>query len=76
MGLQFTLTGVFKKLFLGDDHRSMAPWEELSSATLGGAVSAIYTSPVELAMIQQQNFGGSLVVTVGRVLGQKGIFQG
>lgn len=73
MGLQFLLTGYIKKAVLGGEvNRGLTPVEEVSSALVGGALSALYTSPVELAMIQQQNFGGSLWATAKRVARDRG----
>lgn len=86
MALQFALTGRVKNLILrGDIHRPMTPTglivtiisinstEEMASAVIGGAISAVYTSPVELTMIQQQNFGGTLVGTVSKIIKEKSV---
>lgn len=74
LGLQFLLTGVVKKIILGDDlKREMTDSEVMGAALLGGALSAMYTSPVELAMVQQQNFGGSLPATMKRIVGTTGV---
>lgn len=73
MALQFFLTGYIKRLVAGAEQAQLNPVQEMSSALLGGAISAIYTSPVELAMIQQQNFGGSLFSTAGRIVQQRGV---
>ena len=71
LGLQFLLTGYVKKLIVGDEiRREMTDLEVMSSALLGGALASFYVSPAELIMIQQQNFGGSLAQTLGRVVGQ------
>lgn len=59
-GVQFVLTGLMKHLFLGGVDRKMTFNEELNSALLGGCISAIFTSPVELLMIQQQSKNLSL----------------
>ncbi len=74
LGLQFLLTGVVKKVILGDDvKREMTDTETMGSALLGGALSAVYTSPAELVMIQQQNFGGSAPSTLKRIVSTTGI---
>jgi solute carrier family 25 carnitine/acylcarnitine transporter 20/29 len=69
MGLQFGLTGLFQRFDLG----------EYGAAMLGGATAAIFASPVELVMIQQQMFGGSVINTSKRIIndfGVKGMFRG
>ena len=45
-------------------------------AALGGVVSAVTTSPVELIMIQQQRFGGNLFDSTGRVFRRFGLVSG
>lgn len=75
LGLQFLLTGYVKKVILGDDvHREMSDMEVMSAALLGGSLASLYVSPAELIMIQQQNFGGTLAQTLGRVVKQRGPF--
>lgn len=69
MGLQFGLTGLYQRFNLG----------EYGAALFGGATAAIFASPVELVMIQQQNFGGNIYHTSQRVIttyGVRGIFRG
>ena len=70
MGLQFGLTGLFQRFNgLG----------EYGAAMMGGAAAATFASPVELVMIQQQKFGGSVINTSRRVVsefGVQGIFRG
>ena len=73
MGLQFFLTSAVKKIVAGDHAKELSAVEEMSSAILGGALSALYTAPVELVMIQQQNFGGSLPGTAIRIIRQQGL---
>ena len=78
MGLQFFITGYIKNLVMGGrdpNTRPMTALEEMSSALLGGSISAMYTSPVELSMIQQQNFGGSFPAAVKKV-GIQGLPRG
>eukprot|EP00040_Diaphanoeca_grandis_P031134 m.185735 g.185735 ORF g.185735 m.185735 type:complete len:276 (+) comp32240_c1_seq1:503-1330(+) len=75
MALQFAVTGAFKHLILGDVIRSLTISEEMGAATLGGCVGALYTSPVELVMIQQQRNGGSMVQTVKRVFTEGGVLR-
>mmetsp|Transcript_4188 Transcript_4188/g.11687 ORF Transcript_4188/g.11687 Transcript_4188/m.11687 type:complete len:280 (+) Transcript_4188:107-946(+) len=66
-GLQFLTAGVFKRFLQGDSRRSLTPLEDMSAAAAAGAASALYVSPVELVMIQQQNFGGTLAHTCARM---------
>jgi hypothetical protein len=75
MGLQFFLTSAVKKIVAGSADKELSAVEEMSSALLGGAISAIYTSPVELVMIQQQNFAGSLPGTALRLIRQQGLLS-
>ena len=54
MGLQFGMTGLMQRIITGGDQsRRMTPTEQMGAAALGGAVSVLYTSPMELVMIQQ-----------------------
>lgn len=83
MGLQYLLTGFIKKMVVGfvggatvaaaGSGTNLTPVQEMSSALIGGAISAIYTTPVELTMIQQQNFGGSLPSTAARLVKEHGV---
>ena len=52
MGLQFGITSLISTAMGGND-------SELISAVGGGSIAAVFASPVELVMIQQQNNGGS-----------------
>jgi len=66
MGLQFVLTRIFQR-FNNQGDGTMTRMQEYRSAFFGGAVAAIFASPVELVMIQQQLHGGSMYATVKRV---------
>jgi hypothetical protein len=76
MGLQFGLTGFFNRLFLGSNDAAtsaaMTNGQTFASATLGGAISACFTSPVELIMIQQQKNGGTFIGTPLKITGAHG----
>lgn len=77
MALQFYLTGMVQQLILGNNaNRPMTAGEELTAALTGGAISALYTSPVELVMVQQQNFGSTMPNTAKRILSERGLIQG
>lgn len=83
MGVQFGLTGWFEKLFdssTGVAHDSAAASTSLDtntfvSACLGGMFSAVFSSPIELIMIQQQKHGGTFLRTPVHVIKQHGIFS-
>ncbi len=52
-GLQYALIGWVKHVIVGKDvHRPMTMAEDMGAAVLGGAMGAVYTSPVELAMVR------------------------
>lgn len=87
MGLQFGLTGLFKRLapiFVATSSSSSkdgssSPHFEYFSAFLGGSVSALFASPVELIMIQQQRNGSSVLSTLQRITSTHGpmmLFRG
>lgn len=73
MGLQFGITGFFQKVFKSGD--SMTQTQIFTSAVLGGTLTAFFSSPVELVMIQQQRFGGSFIAAPARIAKQFGVFQ-
>lgn len=75
MGLQFGLTGLFKRL----NTQELGRLGDYFSAFFGGSVSAIFASPVELIMIQQQREGGNMFNTLRRITSNHGnmiIFRG
>jgi hypothetical protein len=63
MGLQFGLTGLFKRF----NTQELGRVGEYFSAFFGGSVSACFASPVELIMIQQQRKGGTIFATIQRI---------
>ena len=69
MGVQFATTAILTSVFskhrgaLGDQDA-----HEIVSAIGGGALSAIFASPLELIMIQQQKDGGSIFATIRRTV--------
>ena len=63
MALQFSLSGRLKELL-----------SDVPAAALGGLLAAAFASPVELVMIQQQRFGGSLLSTPLKIVQSHGIF--
>lgn len=75
--LQYYAIGAMRHAMVGEDvRRAMTLWEEMASATAGGCVCALYTAPMELLMVQQQNFGGTLPHTARRVWAEKGLAHG
>lgn len=81
MGVQFGLTGWFEKLLPAAKEGEGVSANTFLSAAMGGALSACFSSPIELIMIQQQKHGGSFLGTPVRVvqahgLLSKGMFRG
>ena len=71
LGLQFPATGAMARRIPND----------LAAAASAGAVVAVLASPLELIMIQQQRFGGSLLGTARNIalshgVGPRGLFHG
>jgi solute carrier family 25 (mitochondrial carnitine/acylcarnitine transporter), member 20/29 len=52
----------------GGQKRSLNATEQISAGFAGGALSGIACAPMELVLIQQQRFGGSLFSTPGRIV--------
>ena len=65
---QFAASGWFQKLFAGGVVRELSPAETLASAFLGGCASGVPCCVLELCMIQQQRWGGSLLSTPLRLM--------
>jgi len=79
MSIQFGVTGVLKGHLQSSDTDGSAGWLSVGAAAIGGMVAAVFASPVELVMIQQQRFGGGLVGTplrIGRQFGLGGLARG
>jgi solute carrier family 25 carnitine/acylcarnitine transporter 20/29 len=64
---------MFKKLFLQGESRPLTTMEDGASALFGGGISAVYISPLELMMVQQQRYGGSLGKTSHRIVQDFGV---
>lgn len=78
-GLQFPLTGAVTKVFTGGADRRLSNAEQIASGFLGGVLSGFACAPMELVMIQQQRFGGTLIATPMRIVGEigaAGLFRG
>ena len=74
-GMQFPLAGICAKLITGGEAREMSGVETISAAMMGGAISGFACGPMELVMIQQQRFGGSIFATPLRIISKFGLFS-
>lgn len=72
-GLQFPFTGAVTKVFTGGADRRLTNAEQIASGFIGGCLSGFACAPMELVMIQQQRFGGTLWATPTRIIGKIGI---
>lgn len=72
MGLQFGVTGYFRKALHSTDIKILKKYEDVVSTAFGGIFPAFLVSPVELIMIQQQRFGGSFISNSLRVMNNHG----
>lgn len=72
-GLQFPLTNAVRNAFTGGEVRKLTNSELVSSSFIGGAISGLVCGPMELVMIQQQRFGGSVVATPARLASAFGV---
>lgn len=66
--MQFAATGLMQKLIVGGQDRKLTDMEQIGAAFTSGYLSGFVCGPIELAMIQQQRKGGSLVATAGNLL--------
>lgn len=67
-GLQFPLTSLMSSLITRGEHRRMTNAEMVGASFLGGAFSGLACGPMEVVMIQQQRFGGSMSGTFVRLV--------
>lgn len=78
-GIQFISSGFLQKLIAGDIKNRMTWGQEVTCAFLGGAISGPACCMMELTMIQQQRFGGSMLGTLLRITrdhGCNGLMRG
>jgi len=78
-GLQFPLTDLATKLILRGQKRRLSNHEMILSGLMGGVMSGFICAPMELILIQQQRFGGSMASTFSSVIskhGLTGLFRG
>eukprot|EP00928_Gymnodinium_smaydae_P015493 TRINITY_DN1572_c1_g1_i1.p1 TRINITY_DN1572_c1_g1~~TRINITY_DN1572_c1_g1_i1.p1 ORF type:complete len:286 (+),score=67.86 TRINITY_DN1572_c1_g1_i1:111-968(+) len=81
--IQTMSAGMFQKAMIdatgGAGSDGVSAGIEITSALLGGAVSGPVCCALELTMIQQQRFGGSMPSTLGRIVqnhGAAGLMRG
>lgn len=77
MGVQFGATGLCQSVMRKWSREStlssnMSQFADVCAAFLGGVISTVSSSPIELVMIQQQRFGGSLLSTAQRIVQSRG----
>lgn len=72
-GLQFPLTGLMTSMITRGEQRRLSNAEMVGSSFMGGAFSGLACGPMEVIMIQQQRFGGSIVDTPLRLIRTFGI---
>jgi len=86
MGVQFGINGFLARTYWawrlnesvsgeGGEGRKVNPAEEIGVASVAGMISAFTTSPVELVMINQQRYGGSIAAQLGSVIKEGGMFS-
>lgn len=67
--MQFAGAGLIQKLMVGGSDRPLTEVEQVGAAFASGYLSGFICGPIELAMIQQQRKGGSLLATSAHLLG-------
>jgi solute carrier family 25 carnitine/acylcarnitine transporter 20/29 len=78
-GLQFQLSGVMQKWIAGDTERPLGPVEQIAAGFIGGAMSGPVCCVLELTLIQQQRYSGSVFGTPARIastFGASGLMRG
>ena len=73
IGAQFWVCGFLQKLIVKGNPRDLTFAEEVGSAYLAGFASGVPCTILELTMIQQQRFGGSIVGTPARLISTFGL---
>lgn len=72
-GLQFPLSNAVAMAFTGGAKRTLSNFESIASSFTGGLISGVMCCPMELVMVQQQRFGGSILNTPARLVSTHGI---
>jgi len=65
--MQFAATGAIQKMMVRGQDRELSEIEQVGAAFTSGYLSGFVCGPIELAMIQQQRKGGSLMGTVSNL---------
>lgn len=75
--LQFPLSSFSAGLITGGEsaHRKLTDPEQVASGFCGGVLSGFLCAPMELVLIQQQRFGGSLLSTPVRIMSETGVLS-
>eukprot|EP00049_Salpingoeca_infusionum_P011389 m.198158 g.198158 ORF g.198158 m.198158 type:complete len:278 (-) comp14915_c0_seq1:538-1371(-) len=71
-GLQMPVTSSVQRLIKGDSIQSLTHGETIASSLIGGFVSGIVSTPLELIIVQQQNLGKSIPATALALVRQHG----
>lgn len=74
-GLQFPLASVSGKLLSGGENRPLTSAETIGAGFIGGALSGLVCSPMELTIINQQRAGTSLFATPAALAAEHGMFS-
>lgn len=77
--LQFPLSSFSAGVITGGAERPLTDVEEVAAGFCGGVMSGFLCAPMELVLIQQQRFGGSLLATPFRLMRDVGpltLFRG
>jgi hypothetical protein len=72
-GLQFPLANAVAMSLTGGVKRPLSNFEAIASSFTGGLISGVVCCPMELVMVQQQRFGGSVVSTPARLINAHGL---
>mmetsp|Transcript_13296 Transcript_13296/g.21768 ORF Transcript_13296/g.21768 Transcript_13296/m.21768 type:complete len:271 (-) Transcript_13296:207-1019(-) len=71
-GIQFPLFGMISNAFTRGENRKLTSVEQISAGFFGGAMSGFACAPMELVLIQQQKFGGSVFSTPATLVSKYG----
>eukprot|EP01064_Diplonema_japonicum_P017118 TRINITY_DN2517_c0_g2_i5.p1 TRINITY_DN2517_c0_g2~~TRINITY_DN2517_c0_g2_i5.p1 ORF type:complete len:312 (+),score=71.56 TRINITY_DN2517_c0_g2_i5:129-938(+) len=72
-GLQFPLTGAVSQALKSGESRNLTKKEQIVAGLIGGMMSGVVCSPMELVMIQQQRKGLSLFQTPVTIVKEQGL---
>ena len=66
------LTRLFQNIHVGSNG-ILSNQQQISSACCGGLTTSIFSSPIELIMIQQQKYGQSMIQTLKTIVQHSGV---